>query len=201
MGGSTVDAEYLRVGDEAIRLCRERIDRNWRAVVRPLWNRFTSAFYNISEIGEGAQLGLRCSIMPGMLHLGRYAYLGPGSQVSCDTVIGDLTMCAAEVHFVGDDHGIDDVTLPMRLAAPSKRLQRTIVEADVWIGQRATVRAGVRIGRGAVIGAGAVVTKDVAPYSVVAGVPARQVRVRFTHAQQTAYERLLYGAEPSDLRV
>lgn len=50
---------------------------------------------------------------------------------------------------------------------------------DVWIGHAAVVMPGVKIGTGAVVGAAAVVTKDVAPYSVVAGVPARKIKMRF----------------------
>lgn len=53
------------------------------------------------------------------------------------------------------------------------------VENDVWIGTRATILSGVNIGHGAVVGAGAVVTKDVEPYAVVAGNPARRVKWRF----------------------
>jgi acetyltransferase-like isoleucine patch superfamily enzyme len=52
---------------------------------------------------------------------------------------------------------------------------------DVWIGNGAKVMAGVRIGTGAVIGAGSVVTKDVLPYQVVAGVPAQPIRFRFSN--------------------
>lgn len=50
-----------------------------------------------------------------------------------------------------------------------------VVEDDAWIGAKASVLKGVRIGRGAIVGVGAVVTRDVAPFAVVAGVPARQV--------------------------
>jgi tetrahydrodipicolinate N-succinyltransferase len=56
---------------------------------------------------------------------------------------------------------------------------RTTIGADAWLGAGATVRAGVHIGHGAVVGAGAVVTRDVALYVVVAGVPARRLRMRF----------------------
>ena len=54
-----------------------------------------------------------------------------------------------------------------------------IVEDDVWIGYGATIMSGVRIGQGAVIAAGAVVTKDIPPYAIVGGVPAKVIKYRF----------------------
>jgi acetyltransferase-like isoleucine patch superfamily enzyme len=56
------------------------------------------------------------------------------------------------------------------------------IEDDVWIGANAVILPGVTIGRGAVIGAGSVVTKDVAPYTICAGNPARVMRARSLHA-------------------
>lgn len=55
----------------------------------------------------------------------------------------------------------------------------TIIEHDVWIGQYAQIKQGVRIGTGAVIGMGSILTKDVEPYSIVAGNPAKLIRKRF----------------------
>ena len=55
----------------------------------------------------------------------------------------------------------------------------TVVEADVWIGQSAIIKSGVRIGVGSVVGAGSVVTRDVPPYTISAGNPARPIRKRF----------------------
>lgn len=69
-----------------------------------------------------------------------------------------------------------------------RRRQKCIISHDVWIGHGAVVMPGVKIGTGAVIGAGAIVTKDVAPYDIVAGVPARRIGQRFS---STVAEKLL----------
>ena len=61
---------------------------------------------------------------------------------------------------------------------------------DVWIGHNVTVLPGVTIGNGAAIGAGAVVTKDVAPYTVVAGVPAKPIKLRFDDAKIALLEEI-----------
>lgn len=60
-----------------------------------------------------------------------------------------------------------------------RRQNRVVIGHDVWIGHGATVLPGVTVGNGAVIGAGAVVAKDVAPYTIVGGVPAKLIRERF----------------------
>lgn len=80
-------------------------------------------------------------------------------------------------------------TLDLVLAAPSRG--DTVVGNDVWIGYGAMIMPGVRIGDGAIVAAGAVVSKDVPPYGVVAGNPARVVRARFDEAD---VDRLLRAA-------
>lgn len=57
-----------------------------------------------------------------------------------------------------------------------------VIGHDVWIGAKATILRGVKIGHGAVIAAGAVVNKDVEPYSIVGGIPAKHIRYRFDEA-------------------
>ena len=61
---------------------------------------------------------------------------------------------------------------------------------DVWIGDGATILEGVNIGDGAVVAAGAVVTKDVDPYAIVGGVPAKIIRFRFDEEQRTFLKNL-----------
>lgn len=71
---------------------------------------------------------------------------------------------------------------------PYDRGGTTIIGNDVWIGLGVIVKAGVTVGDGAVIGAGSVLTKNVPPYSIWAGVPAREIRKRFD--EQTTYALL-----------
>jgi acetyltransferase-like isoleucine patch superfamily enzyme len=67
-----------------------------------------------------------------------------------------------------------------------------VVGNDVWIGTRAIILSGVTIGDGAIIGAGAVVTRNVPPYAVVAGVPAKVIRFRYTQEQIAALLRIAW---------
>lgn len=70
--------------------------------------------------------------------------------------------------------------------------QDVIIEKDVWIGANVTILAGVHVGRGATIAAGAVVTKDVPPYSIVGGVPAKTIKFYWTIDQILEHEIKLY---------
>jgi acetyltransferase-like isoleucine patch superfamily enzyme len=76
-----------------------------------------------------------------------------------------------EVYIVSLEHDPNDPAFATRGA-------EVVIEDDVWVGARAMIMSGVRIGRGAVVAAGAVVTKNVEPYQIVAGVPARPIGER-----------------------
>ena len=66
-----------------------------------------------------------------------------------------------------------------------------VIEDGCWIGANVTILKGVRVGRGSVIAAGAVVTKSCEPYSIIGGVPAKLIKMRFTPEQIAEHERLL----------
>ena len=67
-----------------------------------------------------------------------------------------------------------------------------VIEDDVWCGANVTILKGVTIGRGSVVAAGAVVTKSFPPYSIIGGVPAKIIRMRFTPEQIIEHEKILY---------
>lgn len=102
-------------------------------------------------------------------------------------IIGKYVSIAQQVTFLLDvEHRLDCIsTYPFKVKVLKSERQEAfakgdiVVDDDVWIGYGATVMSGVHIGQGAVVAAGAVVSKDVPPYAIVGGVPAKVVRYRF----------------------
>ena len=96
--------------------------------------------------------------------------------------LGDDIMLGPGVTIITGDHRMDIQGKPMTAVTDSEKLpqndQDVVLEGDNWIGANATILKGVTIGMGAVVAAGAVVTKDVPPMAIVAGVPARTIKYR-----------------------
>lgn len=102
-------------------------------------------------------------------------------------IIGNYCSIAANVTFLlGHDHRVDCLsTFPYKAEVLHEQKSEAIskgdiiIDDDVWIGYGAMIMSGVHIGQGAVIAAGAVVTKDVPPYAIVGGIPAKIIKYRF----------------------
>jgi chloramphenicol O-acetyltransferase type B len=140
-------------------------------------------------IGKGFHAGLRVRIWGrDKVVIGRNFYIGRDSFIETDVIIGDNVMFGNRVALVGRyDHHYQLPGVPIRLAPQIRDADYkwkgiglvTTIENDVWVGYGSTVMGGVTIGEGSIIGAGSLVTKDVEPYSIYAGVPARKIRDRF----------------------
>lgn len=92
--------------------------------------------------------------------------------------IGDNVMMGPEVVILSSGHAHSRTDIPMNQQGFIAPTRPTIIGNDVWIGTRVIILQGVQIGDGCIIGAGAVVTKDIPPYSVAGGVPARVIKSR-----------------------
>jgi acetyltransferase-like isoleucine patch superfamily enzyme len=125
-------------------------------------------------IGDGTKI--RCH--EGMVEIGEKTVIGQECTISAyqQVRIGEQCVIADRAMFIDFDHGIVEVERPIRLQGIYKR--DVEVGNNVWIGYGACILRGVRVGDNSVIGTNAVVTKDVPANAVVAGIPARIIRMR-----------------------
>ena len=138
----------------------------------------------------GAKVGSGLIIYPGVwIMTGRNLVIGNDVDLSKDVIItteggvtiGDRVLIGYRTQILSSNHEIPAVGI--RIPVSGTVHKAIFIEHDAWIGANCVITAGVRIGHGAVVGAGSVVTKDVAPNSIVAGVPARLIRMRESEAE------------------
>lgn len=136
------------------------------------------------------RIGANSSIAPGVTLQGNVD-IGANSSVQTGTIligygdrekreglisIGDDVRIAPFVQMIAGNHNFDDVTRP--IAKQGLTPAPIVIENDVWVAGRVILTAGVRVSSGSILAAGAVVTKDVAPFSIMGGVPAKLLRRR-----------------------
>lgn len=160
-------------------------------LLRALRTRLRCWLYGLRHVDKTAYIAGNSSLSRD-IKVGPYAYVGPASMICAGVQIGAYSMLGPRVTIVGRDHSFDVPGVPIIFAGRPEHLP-TVIEADVWIGACATLIGGIRIGRGSVIGAGSVVTRDVPPFTVVAGVPARVLRNRFDEKGIENHEEMLKG--------
>lgn len=125
------------------------------------------------KVSEGALLW-----HPWQISLGKTVRIGRGCHLNAvNTIdIGDCVMIGPYVIITTANHVRTDIGVPMNVQG--LKTSPVVIGPDCWIGAHAVILPGVKIGRGCIVAAGAVVTKDIDDYSVVGGVPARQLSSR-----------------------
>lgn len=162
-----------------------------------------SAFVKACTLGQWTEVGERTKMIE--TSMGDYSYVVNDSEIIYAT-IGKFVNIAAHTRINPGQHPMDRASMhhfQYRSAAydmgeddPTffdwRREKHVTLEHDVWVGHGAIIQGGVTIGVGSVVGSGAVVTKDVAPYTIVTGVPAHPLRRRFAEDIQDAMLRICW---------
>ena len=149
-----------------------------------------SAQIEASTLGRYVEIGRESGVFNS--EIGDYSYCTERCDIA-NATIGKFSNIASNVRIGATDHPLNTAALHHFLYRSNdywadadrddgwfekRRARRAVVGHDTWLGHAAQVKPGVRVGHGAVVAAGAVVTKDVAPYTIVAGVPAKPIRER-----------------------
>lgn len=133
------------------------------------------------------------------ISIGNHVYIGSNYVLQSahgKIIIGNHVMFGPGVHIHGGNHIYNRVgeymdTITKQDASDGE----VVIEDDVWIGSNAIVLSGVHIGYGSIVGAGAVVTKDVAEGSIVAGNPAHVIGMRFNQEELDVHKKILAGEQ------
>lgn len=138
--------------------------------------RLRQSYYGEALKACGVRLELEPHVVlqyPERISIGDYVYINRGTYVTAhaDVSIGDRTLIGPYVVINSGNHNYRDRSTPIR--HQGHHTDPIVIGRDVWIGAHAAILSGTELGEGCVVAAGAVVTKEVAPFTLVGGVPAR----------------------------
>lgn len=139
-------------------------------------------FYMPVNLVRKNKVGRGCHIQRNVFlkntSVGNYSYIGSYCDISYAS-IGNYTCIANGVVIGGMEHPYWDLSISPTLSSEYKYGGKTYIGNDVWIATGCIIKQGVKIGNGSIIGANSFVTKDVPPYSIVFGTPAKVHKYRF----------------------
>ncbi|MDD3141362.1 MAG: hypothetical protein PHX08_20670 [Lachnospiraceae bacterium] len=160
------------------------------------------------QCGNNVTIENHCEGHWNNIFCGEDIHIGKNNLFMCAIApikIGDHVMFGPNVTVITGDHRVDIVGRYMTSVRNEEKLpendQPVVFEGDNWIGANTTILKGVVVGKGAIVASGAVVNKDVPPYSVVGGIPAKVIKYRFTEEQLSEHRKKLRKTIKSDMRV
>lgn len=177
---------------------------NWRVSylscidTKSLISRKARLYYATKIVGSKIDAYSYISPFTEVIHaeIGKFCSIGKNSKIGC--TVHETDFLSTSPIFTRKKNALKINWIKTDLTFPFKTVY---VGNDVWIGMDAIILAGVHIGNGAVVGAGAVVTRDVPPYAVVGGVPAKIIRKRFATETIEHLEKLKWWeADPEILK-
>ena len=134
-------------------------------------------------------------------YIGKWCHIGPRGNIN-SAVIGNYTCVAPSCQIGGMEHPYWDLSISPLLSDEYVFGKQTIIGHDVWIAADCIIRQGVTIGNGAVVGANSFVNKDVPPYAIVIGTPAKLLKYRFDEETIEQLEASRYWEmKPSKARI
>jgi acetyltransferase-like isoleucine patch superfamily enzyme len=182
---------FMKLPGYAILAMRKFLIQCFRLLLKPLFKSSGRNFrfnpwdiYSFSTISVGDDV----QISPG-------AYFSAEKEIR----IGNKILIGPNVSILGGDHNTSRIGCYMsdvKEKRPEDDLP-VIIENDVWVGAHAIILKGVTIGRGSIVAAGSVVTRDVPQYAIVAGTPARVIKMRWSQEEIQTHEKILYQANHS----
>lgn len=132
---------------------------------------------HMGYVGEKVNWGKLVNI-PFDFEIGDESGVGDNARIGYGVKIGSNVMMGRNVTIFTNNHRTDRIDIPMTKQGVTE-ISPLHIEDDVWIGERVIITPGCcKVGKGSILAAGAIVTKDVAPYSVVGGNPAKLIRFR-----------------------
>ena len=150
------------------------------------------------ECGNDVFIENNCDGHWNNVYCGTDIHIGKNNLFMCALApvkIGDHVMFGPNVTIITGDHRIDLVGRYMTTVCNEEKLpendQPVVFEGDNWISANAIILKGVTVGKGAIIACGAVVNRDVPPYAIVGGIPAKVIRYRFTEEQLLEHSKKL----------
>ena len=145
--------------------------------------------YGLKNISKTCLVCKGCKVSKD-LEAEEYTFIASNCIIYPKVKIGKYSMLANDVQIIGADHVYNNPNLPIIFSGREK-IKPTEIGEDCWIGARSIILVGVKIGDGAIVAAGSVVTKDIEPYTINAGVPAKKIRMRFTEEEIALHKEML----------